>query len=191
MELLMQKEEKSIRSAFIIFKSRHESLLGAFFLCFAPNAASTPTRVNEILPLWAKPQSETPNVIPQVLWQSVLNAAFPVWPHTLPIPQNQTIQSVSFWVSSPLPSLFTTNPAFLPAGPAMVCNRAITVFQSSLSLQPHGRKVYQKNKWKSQKRTLLLTGMGMNRVIVQSTVVALALSHCARSLPRRVSAGEL
>lgn len=82
-----------------------------------------------------------------------------------------------------------TLPSFL-LQPNMVCDRTITV-PPELCLPPWLQSLFKKKKWKSQKSTLLLTGMGMNRVIVQNTVVALALSHRAQSLPRRVSAGEL
>lgn len=44
---------------------------------------------------------------------SLVTECLAAWPPSLLIPQNQTIQSVS-WVSSPSPSPFTTDPAFLP-----------------------------------------------------------------------------
>lgn len=97
-------------------------------------------------------------------------------------------------VSAGYPSPFTADPAFFTVVPQHGlwqnhnCSPRAFLLCTLMAAELKKKK---KEKCKCQKSRLLLTGMGMNRVIVQSTVVALAPSHRAQSLPRRVSAGEL
>jgi len=138
------KRRKKHQISSFIFKSMHESLLGAFFPHFAPNIASTPTKSRS---LCSSEQSHAQKY--QTLYlkscDSDLNTAFPAWPHTLLIPQSQTIQSVSCWVSNPHHHSSQPTLPFFPQPSAVVCNRAVTVSQSSLARAPRPQSV-SKNK---------------------------------------------
>lgn len=114
---------KSIRFPGFIFKSLQESLLGAFFPAFTSDAANTLTGVNELLPLWAKAGSETSNIVPQVLWQSALNAAFAAWLLSPP----RSLKTRLSRVSAGYPPLFTTTLLSFLLHSSMLCDRTITI----------------------------------------------------------------
>lgn len=147
----MQKEEKNIRSACFIFKSRHDSLLGAFFPASLPAQPALPLGSMRFCP---SEQSHGQKY--QMLYLKSRDRASRMLPFQPDLIPTQFLKIKPSGVSPsgcPTPHHHSSQPTLpsFPQPPAIVCNRAATISQSSLSLQPHGRKAYRKKKNQTQK----------------------------------------